>query len=109
MAASCQTSVSLEKISVVDFSPRQWWEAETHSQLHSCIFRPLFQFKRLSTVNFIDVGIYCLDDTFIEDIAVAWPGLRELRFSSKRLETSDVTFTAMLSLASKCRSLRTLH
>lgn len=109
LAASCRTSASLETITVADISPSHQRGPETPSQLHSHVFRPLLQFRRLSIVNFFDVGTYCLDDAFIEDIAVAWPDLRELRFSSVRLETSDVTFAAMLSLASKCKSLRSLQ
>lgn len=46
---------------------------------------------------------------FIGDAAVAWPGLRELRFAWGRFDSRAVTFAAVVSLASKCRSLRTLQ
>lgn len=48
-------------------------------------------------------------DVFIGDAAVAWPGLRELRFAWGRFDSRAVTFAAVVSLASKCRSLRTLQ
>ncbi|KAG2041371.1 hypothetical protein BDR03DRAFT_1089209 [Suillus americanus] len=109
LSTSCQTFGSLEKISVVDCSPGEWWEHESQSELHSRIFRPLLQFKRLSTVEFIDIGKFRLDDTFIEDVAAAWPYLRVLKFASEKISDCDVTFTAMLSLASKCKLLRCLQ
>jgi hypothetical protein len=109
LAASCQTFGSLEQLSMVDHSYTCWWDFGPHNLLHSHIFRPLLKYRRLSTVKFGDIGRYCLDDEFIEDVAVAWPGLRELKFASEKLQTTDVTFAAMLSLASKCRSLRSLQ
>jgi hypothetical protein len=111
LAASCRTSEFLTRISVVDNSPREpeWWAPQTPTELHSHIFRPLLKFRSLSTVVFDNIGHYCLDDVFIEDAALAWPGLRELRFVSERFYSSAVTFAAVLSLASKCRSLRTLQ
>ncbi|KAG1802522.1 uncharacterized protein BJ212DRAFT_1591281 [Suillus subaureus] len=109
LSTSCQTFGYLEKISVVDYSPGQWWEHESQSELYSRIFRPLLQFRRLSTVEFVDTGKFRLNDSFIEDAAVAWPYLRVLKFASEKVSDCDVTFTAMLSLASKCKLLHCLH
>ncbi|KAG1831909.1 hypothetical protein DFJ58DRAFT_871457, partial [Suillus subalutaceus] len=109
LSTSCQTFGSLEKISVVDCSPGQWWEHESQSELHSRIFRPLLRFRRLSTVEFVDIGKFRLDDAFIEDVAAAWPYLRVLKFVSEKVSDCDVTFTAMLSLASRCKLLRCLQ
>jgi hypothetical protein len=75
LAASCRTFGSLEQFSLVDYSVGNRRDFDPHSLLHSHIFRPLLQYRRLSTVNFVDIGRYCLDDVFIEDVAVAWPGL----------------------------------
>ncbi|KAG2125422.1 hypothetical protein DEU56DRAFT_962076 [Suillus clintonianus] len=109
LSMSCQTFASLEKISMAGDS-YQRPGPDCHSILPSHIFRPLLKFRRLSTVIFSDIGIYDLDDAFIDDVAVAWPNLCELEFASHRPGTSnDVTFAAMLSLASRCRSLRILH
>jgi hypothetical protein len=109
LTASCGTFESLEKISIVDNSPREPEWPETTTQLHSRVFRPLFKFRKLSTVIFSDIGKYSLDDYFIEDVAVAWPGLRELRFASERPEPCNITQSGVLSLVFKCRSLRTLQ
>ncbi|KAG1740957.1 hypothetical protein EDB19DRAFT_1828346 [Suillus lakei] len=106
---SCQVSTSLEDIFVGGLSP---WDPDlVCPQLPSYIFRPLLKFRNLANVNFIDIGQFCLDDAFIEDAAVAWPNIQELRFDSEDTDTFtvQVTFTAILSLASRCRSLRTLH
>jgi hypothetical protein len=109
LAASCKTFGSLEQFSLTDYSFTNPQESGPHSLLHSHVFRPLLRYRRLSTVKFGDIGEYCLDDEFIEDVAVAWPGLRELKFASEKLHTTDVSFAAMLSLASKCRSLHSLQ
>ncbi|KAG2127976.1 hypothetical protein DEU56DRAFT_982635 [Suillus clintonianus] len=104
----CQTFASLEEISVGSLSA---WEPHPGSTLPSDIFRPLLKFRKLAIVNFIEVGRYRLDDAFIEDAAAAWADLRELRFASNQTDTSTVrvTLTGILSLASRCRSLRILH
>ncbi|KAG0696398.1 hypothetical protein DFH29DRAFT_1072105 [Suillus ampliporus] len=80
-----------------------------HSPLPSALFRPLLKFRRLTDVNFIATGQYCLDDAFMNDAAIAWPDIQELRFASDEPHTSTVTFTAVLSLASRCRYLRVLN
>ncbi|KAG1732019.1 uncharacterized protein EDB91DRAFT_1226827 [Suillus paluster] len=109
LQTSCQF-FALEEISIQSYhrSPHQDFNKE-HSPLPSHLFRPLLKFRRLKTAKFIAMGKYSLDDAFIEDIAVAWPDIRDLRFASKETVTSTVTFAAMLSLASRCRSLRVLH
>ncbi|KAG1731995.1 uncharacterized protein EDB91DRAFT_1226799 [Suillus paluster] len=106
LQTSCQ-SFALEEISI-ERSPHQDFNKE-HSPLPSHLFRPLLKFRRLKTAKFFAMGKYCLDDAFIEDIAVAWPDIHDLRFASKETVNSTVTFAAMLSLASRCRSLRLLH
>ncbi|KAG2346584.1 hypothetical protein BDR05DRAFT_959517 [Suillus weaverae] len=78
--------------------------------LPSDVFRPLLKFTRLTYVDFLNMGNYCLDDTFIGDAAVAWPGIRMLRFIAEhQTDTPTVTFSAILSFATRCTSLRTLH
>ncbi|KAG2335598.1 hypothetical protein BDR05DRAFT_1063828 [Suillus weaverae] len=110
LCTSCQTFASLETISMLDRSRKEWWKPDSYGRLHSRIFRPLLQFRRLSTVSFVGMGKCCLDDAFIEDAAVAWPYLRVLKFTSMTHDSdSEVTFTAMLSLASRCKLLRTLE
>ncbi|KAG0697211.1 hypothetical protein DFH29DRAFT_1023088 [Suillus ampliporus] len=112
--ASCQSFASLEYISVQRQSSLSRLDLN-HLDLNfydpfpSHLFRPLLKFRGLTTVQFMDVGKYCLDDAFIDDAAVAWPGIRELCFASKETDDSTVTFAAMLSLASRCRSLRVLQ
>jgi hypothetical protein len=59
-------------------------------------------------VCFEGIGNYNLDDRFINAIPDAWPGIQELRFESFRPAYCNVTFTAMVSFASKCRSLQSL-
>jgi hypothetical protein len=103
---SCQNYGSLKQIHVV---------GATHSNnglvipLSSEIFRPLFKFTGLLSVSFVNIGIYDLDDRFLDDIAFAWPGIQELKFSTNRRTSSNVTFAAMVSMASRCRSLEDLH
>jgi hypothetical protein len=109
LITSCQTFGFLEKLSMIDHVPGHWQDHESQSELHSRIFRPLLQFRRLSIVEFLDIGKFRLDDRFIEDVAVAWPYLRVLKFASEKLSECEVTLTAMLSLASRCKSLRSLQ
>jgi hypothetical protein len=104
---SCENHGSLKKIHVV---------GATHSNddglvipLSSSIFLPLLEFTGLLSVSFVNIGIYGLDDRFLDDIAVAWPGIQELKFSTNKCFSSNVTFAAMVSLASRCRSLENLH
>ncbi|KAG1798191.1 uncharacterized protein HD556DRAFT_1534939 [Suillus plorans] len=108
LSTSCQTFGYLERIYLVDES--------THPDyllvipLSSDIFRPLFKFNRLLSVKFIGVGNFNLDDGFLNDVPVAWLSIRELKLTSwKRRAFYSVTFTAMMSLALRCRSLQTLH
>jgi hypothetical protein len=61
------------------------------------------------SVAFEGIGNYDLDDRFINDIPDAWPGIQELKFASFRPASCAATFTAMVSLASRCRSLQSLH
>ncbi|KAG0697459.1 hypothetical protein DFH29DRAFT_1071624 [Suillus ampliporus] len=107
----CQSFASLGEISVQRRSSHlhQDLDLDLRSPLPSHLFRPLLKFRRLTIVKFIAMGNYCLDDAFIEDAAVAWPDIRELWFASQETDTCTVTFSAMLSLASRCRSLRVLH
>ncbi|KAG2080784.1 uncharacterized protein F5147DRAFT_810694 [Suillus discolor] len=108
LSTSCQTFEDLERIYVVDKSEHPDYLLVI--PLHSESFRPLFKFKRLSSVKFIGIGNFELDDRFLNDIPVTWPSIQELKFISwKRRAFYSVTFTTMMSLASRCRSLRTLH
>ncbi|KAG0707365.1 hypothetical protein DFH29DRAFT_897056 [Suillus ampliporus] len=107
---SCRSSTSLKDISVQHHTT--WLShlnRNLHSPLPSHLFRPLLTFRRLKTIKFVAMGQYCLDDAFIDDAAVAWPDIQELWFASEETHTTTVTFGAMLSLASRCRSLRVLH
>ncbi|KAG0699032.1 hypothetical protein DFH29DRAFT_1081509 [Suillus ampliporus] len=102
---SCQSFGFLEHIYVCHTGiPHHFY-----SPLPSDLFRPLLKFRKLTDVKFISQGQYCLDDAFIGDAAVSWPDIQELWFASDEMHTSTVTFTAVLSLASRCRSLRELH
>ncbi|KAG0691563.1 hypothetical protein DFH29DRAFT_1010769 [Suillus ampliporus] len=103
---SCKSFAFLEDISVHRDSGLS---QHVYSPLPSDLFRPLLKFRRLTDVKFIATGQYCLDDAFIEDAAVAWPDIQELWFASDETHTSTVTFTAVLSLILRCRSLRVLH
>jgi hypothetical protein len=69
----------------------------------------LLKFSGLFSAVFGCIGHYDLDDRFINDAAIAWPRIRELKFESKRRASCNVTFTAMVRLATRCRSLRALH
>ncbi|KAG2072793.1 hypothetical protein BDR04DRAFT_1152895 [Suillus decipiens] len=104
--STSQTSGSLEHIEAFDLSYAH--HDDVFIPLPSEIFRPLLRFNRLSSVQLVDIGNYILDDSFIEDVAVSWPNIRCLRFNSRRRATCTVTFAAMMSLASKCRSLHIL-
>ncbi|KAG2047231.1 hypothetical protein BDR06DRAFT_1000262 [Suillus hirtellus] len=108
LSTSCQNFGYLERVYVVDESEHPDYLLVI--PLSSEIFRPLFKFNRLSSVKFIGVGNFNLDDGFLNDVPVAWPSIRELKFTSwKRRAFYSVTFTAMMSLALRCRSLQTLH
>ncbi|KAG1814185.1 hypothetical protein EV424DRAFT_1414387 [Suillus variegatus] len=108
LSTSCQTVGCLERVHVVDESKIP--DPRVIIPLSSEIFRPLFKFNRLLSVKFIGVGNFNLDDGFLYDVPVAWPSIRELKLTSwKRRAIYSVTFTAMMSLASRCRSLQTLH
>jgi len=107
MSTSCQNPGHLQQIYVMDASHVD--DSELAIPLPSEIFRPLLKFGKLLSVEFIGIGNYNLDDRFINDVAVAWPNIRELKFASQRRGTCTVTFAAMMSLASRCRLLQTLH
>ncbi|KAG2114505.1 hypothetical protein BD769DRAFT_1489524 [Suillus cothurnatus] len=98
LITSCQTFGFLEKLSMIDHVPGHWQDHESQSELHSRIFRPLLQFRRLSTVEFFDIGKFRLDDRFIEDVAVAWPYLRVLKFASEKLSECEVQVAAFPTL-----------
>ncbi|KAG1737320.1 hypothetical protein EDB19DRAFT_1877937 [Suillus lakei] len=108
LSTSCQTFSYLEKIRLTDESHENP-DPEPSIELPSQVFRPLLNFSRLLSVVFVGIGNYDLDDAFINHAAVAWPHIRELKFASERRGTCNVTLTAMMSFASKCRSLRVLH
>ncbi|KAG2103383.1 uncharacterized protein F5147DRAFT_775931 [Suillus discolor] len=108
LSTSCQTGGYLERVHVIDESKIP--DPLLIIPLSSEIFRPLFKFNRLSSVKFVGVGNFNLDDGFLYDVPDAWPSIRELKLTSwKRRAIDSVTFTAMMSLASRCRSLQTLH
>ncbi|KAG2138278.1 hypothetical protein BD769DRAFT_1663856 [Suillus cothurnatus] len=107
MSTSCQNPGHLQQIYVMDASHVD--DSELAIPLPSEIFRPLLKFGKLLSVEFIGIGNYNLDDRFINDVAVAWPNIRQLKFASQRRGTCTVTFAAMMSLASRCRLLQTLH
>ncbi|KAG1726186.1 uncharacterized protein EDB91DRAFT_1254446 [Suillus paluster] len=92
--ASCQ-SFELEEISIQSYNRPLYQDLNLYSPLPSHLFRPLLKFRGLKTAKFIAIGNYCL-----EDAAVAWPDIHDLRFASKETVTSMVTFAAVLSLAS---------
>jgi hypothetical protein len=107
LSISCQNHGSLKQIFVVDKTDLD--DAERVIPLSSEVFRPLLKFTGLLSVSFEGIGNYDLDNRFINDIPDAWPGIQELKFSSYRPASCAVTFTAMVSLASRCRSLQSLH
>ncbi|OJA16452.1 hypothetical protein AZE42_03794 [Rhizopogon vesiculosus] len=107
--ASCPVPASLKTLSIHCYGAVSHRDIDLHNHLPSHHFRALLKFRRLTTVKFLAMGQYCLDDGFMEDAAVAWPDIQELRFAPKQADTSSVTFGAVLSLASRCRSLRILH
>ncbi|KAJ8585536.1 hypothetical protein M405DRAFT_935975 [Rhizopogon salebrosus TDB-379] len=84
-------------------------DLDLHNPLTSDVFRPLLTFGRLTVVKFLATGKFHLDDGFMEAAAVAWPDVQELSFASEHSDTSSVTFDAVLSFASRCSSLRSLH
>ncbi|KAG2140956.1 uncharacterized protein EDB93DRAFT_1295301 [Suillus bovinus] len=111
ICTACKTFAFLKEITVVDSSPHIMNILGPEDELHSSIFRPLLQFQGLTSVRFSKIGKYHLDDAFIEDLAVAWPDLRALRFASLAIldDHRHVTLTAMLSLATRCKLLQDLH
>ncbi|KAG1904914.1 uncharacterized protein F5891DRAFT_719103 [Suillus fuscotomentosus] len=106
LSTFCKTFAFLENITMINQSGDRFGELGT---LRSNIFRPLLLFGKLSSVKFIDIGKYCLDDAFIEDAAFAWPDLHTLTFASKEYGECQVTLTSVLSLATRCKSLHELH
>ncbi|KAG2133246.1 uncharacterized protein EDB93DRAFT_1107627 [Suillus bovinus] len=110
LSKSCQNPGFLKQIWLADASIVKRIHAEPAIPLSSEIFRPLLKFNKLLSVKFIGIGNYSLDDEFIRDVAVAWPSIQELKFAaSRRRADCTVSFTAMMSLASRCKSLHTLH
>jgi hypothetical protein len=107
LSISCQNHGSLKQICVVDDTDLE--DVELVIPLSSAVFRPLLKFTGLLYVVFEGIGNYNLDDRFINDIPDAWPRIQELKFASYRPASCAVTFTAMVSLASRCRSLQFLH
>jgi hypothetical protein len=104
---SCQNHASLKHIYVADTTDPE--DTDLVIPLSSEVFRPLLKFTGLLSVVFGGIGNYNLDDRFINDIPDAWPGIQELKFASYRPASCAVTFTAMVSLASRCRSLQSLY
>ncbi|KAJ8580140.1 hypothetical protein M405DRAFT_847805 [Rhizopogon salebrosus TDB-379] len=109
LRASCPVSASLETLSVHCYGDISYRDLDLHNSLTSDVFRPLLTFGRLTVVKFLATGKFHLDDGFMEAAAVAWPDVQELSFASKHSDTSSVTFDAVLSFASRCSSLRSLH
>lgn len=108
LQSSFPAPASLKSIFVHRHGDVSHGDLDLESPLPSHIFRPLLKFRRLTTVKLLAMGEYCLDDNFIQEAAVAWPDIQELWFASKQAD-SLVTFGAVLSLASRCRSLRSLQ
>ncbi|KAG2047647.1 hypothetical protein BDR06DRAFT_976555 [Suillus hirtellus] len=108
LSTLCQNFRSLKQLYLVDSSIVNGDEPAV--PLPSQIFRPLFKFTELASVVFLGIGDYNLDDRFINDVAVAWPLIQDLKFTaSRRRAGCNVTFSAVMSLASKCRLLQFLH
>ncbi|KAG1724347.1 hypothetical protein EDB19DRAFT_2043511 [Suillus lakei] len=105
----CQTFANLERICVGPAGRSFFFRPHSHP-LPSHVFRPLLKFTRLTYVDIRAMGQYYLDDAFIEDAAVAWPRIRVLRFVAEhQTDTPAVTLSAILSFATRCISLHTLH
>jgi hypothetical protein len=107
LSKSCQNHEALKKIYVLDAEYVQ--HAEPVIPLPSEVFRPLLKFTGLLSVVIENIGNFYLDNSFINDISNAWAGIQELRFASHRPAGRDVTFNAMMSLATKCQSLKNLN
>ncbi|KIK43157.1 hypothetical protein CY34DRAFT_82326 [Suillus luteus UH-Slu-Lm8-n1] len=107
LSASHQNHRSLKKIRLVDETRLE--NAATVIPLPSDVFRPLLNFTGLLSVDFLGIGNYNLDNRFINDIPNAWPHIQELKFAAFRPAKCGVSFAAMVSLASRCRSLQSLH
>ncbi|KIK39870.1 hypothetical protein CY34DRAFT_14105 [Suillus luteus UH-Slu-Lm8-n1] len=107
LSTSCQNYASLKHIYVAETTDPE--DSDLVIPLSSEVFRPLLKFTGLLSVAFGSIGNYNLDDRFINDIPDAWPGIHELKFASYRPASCAVTFTAMVSLASRCRSLQSLY
>jgi hypothetical protein len=110
LSISCQNHGSLKQISVADKSDLNIDADERVIPLSSEVFRPLLKFTGLLFVAFKGIGNFHLDNRFINDIPDAWPSIQVLKFAaSDRPAFCAVTFTAMVSFASRCKSLRSLH
>ncbi|KAG1744712.1 hypothetical protein EDD22DRAFT_958605 [Suillus occidentalis] len=107
LSASHQDHRSLRKIRLVDQTRVE--NAAIVIPLPSDVFRPLLKFTGLLSVDFLGIGHYNLDNRFINDIPDAWPHIQELKFAAFRPAKCSVSFAAMVSLASRCRSLQSLH
>ncbi|KIK43134.1 hypothetical protein CY34DRAFT_804136 [Suillus luteus UH-Slu-Lm8-n1] len=112
LSTLCQYHGFLKQICVVNNRNLHAEKAE-HFQfipLVSEVFRPLLKFTGLLSVEFVEMGNYCLDDQFIYQIINAWPGIQKLSFVSGHSPArAEVTFNAMMSLATRCKSLRSLN
>ncbi|KAG1759469.1 hypothetical protein EDD22DRAFT_955869 [Suillus occidentalis] len=114
LSTLCQYHGSLKQICVVN--NRDLYAEEAAGEhfrvipLESEVFRPLLKFTGLLSVEFVKMGNYLLDDQFIHQITNAWPGIQKLSFvSGQPPALVKVTFNAMMSLATRCKSLRSLN
>ncbi|KAG1747293.1 hypothetical protein EDD22DRAFT_917818 [Suillus occidentalis] len=110
MAVSCQTFGSLEQFSLVDYSFTSWWDFGGTLGLTNYstpIFSGLCSSSEACRLSFSMIS----DTTALTtcSLRIPCPGLRELRFVSEKFDSRAVTFAAVLSLASKCRSPRNLQ
>ncbi|KIK33152.1 hypothetical protein CY34DRAFT_813812 [Suillus luteus UH-Slu-Lm8-n1] len=112
LSGLCQNHGSLKQIRVVDKTPRTlrpyYIDSLPVIPLCSDVFRPLLKFTGLLSVEFVDTGNFLLDDQFIHQITDTWPGIQKLGFESVLPSFINVTFNAMMSLATKCKLLRSL-
>ncbi|RDB14801.1 hypothetical protein Hypma_016475 [Hypsizygus marmoreus] len=70
--------------------------------------KPLLAFSRLTSISLRANGGFDLDDPMVNDMAVAWPRLTNLRVSSDFAPSPRATISALTSLAQHCPRIMTL-
>ncbi|KAJ7476963.1 hypothetical protein B0H11DRAFT_1726973 [Mycena galericulata] len=106
----CLDHNMLELIEISESDERNRLLDVTQYILSADTIRPLLAFRNLFNVSFQSFPGINVDDNFLEELAVAWPCLTSLEFSSDVFvsEAPRATLNCLIGFARHCRKLANL-